>query len=173
MLGAGGIPACGGHGALLGHGPQAPPQCTGAGDDHVVGMVPAGPQASVALTPPPLGVPTEGLDAFGGLFTPPLAGSPAVGGVASGPGPFDPGPPGRGMAGLRHGPLPAPRTRRRCRGDQAQGLHPRSRGREACQVAACRARGDSPGQRHATHGRERLDPRGQAPRGDVLLARLF
>ena len=88
-MGAGVIPECWGHGELLGHGPHAPHQFTGDGDDHVVGMFPAGHQASVALTQPHLGFPAAGLDDFGWLCKPALEVSTALRGVASGPGPFD------------------------------------------------------------------------------------
>jgi hypothetical protein len=47
-----------------------------------------------------------------------------VRGVAIGPCTFDQGPTGLGVAGARHGPLPAPLTRRILRGDPPQVLHP-------------------------------------------------
>ncbi len=59
------------HGDLFGNGRQAPHQLTGDGGADLVGLLPSGDQAAVALTQPHLGFPAAVLDDFGWCFKPP------------------------------------------------------------------------------------------------------
>ena len=63
------------------------------------------------------------LEAFGWLCESPLQRSAHLGWVALGPGAFDQGPSGMGVAGFGHRPLPAWLTGGIFRGNKAQSMH--------------------------------------------------
>src|SRR2546430_14252497 len=110
----------GGHGALLGEGPQAGRQCSGDGDDHLLRLCVACPAWPVPLTPSDRRLPTKVLAAC-------REGCPAawqmaahVGRIALRPRAVDQGPAGRRVAGWRAAALAPPCTPGVVRRRQAQ-----------------------------------------------------
>ena len=97
--------------------------------------LPRGHQAAVAFAQPDLGLPTDVLDGFGLLFEAQLQMPADLGGIAIGPGAFDQGASGMGVAGFGHRPLPAPLPAGIFRGGQAQNFISCSGVIEAGQVA--------------------------------------
>jgi hypothetical protein len=100
----------GGHRHVLGNRPQAASQFPGTRDHALVSVVAAGPQAAMACTPSPVGLPTEGLACLRERCQPAWPGATDGGGGAIRPGPVDEGPPSRGVAGWDAGARPTPRT---------------------------------------------------------------
>jgi hypothetical protein len=93
--------------------------------------------------------------------------------LARGPGAFDQGAPGMGMASCGESPLSASRPTRICGGDQAPEAHERSGGIDAGAVPQFSHRRDCHHTRHATQGLERVDHGVEAPRCALVVACLF
>jgi hypothetical protein len=91
----------------VGNGPQEAHQFPCNSHDHLVGMFPAGQQASIAFAQPHLGLPTDVLDGFGLCFQSQLQMAADFGGILIGPSAFNDGPTRMGLAGCGDGPLPA------------------------------------------------------------------
>jgi|RhiMethySRZTD1v2_1073278.scaffolds.fasta_scaffold1508766_1 hypothetical protein len=100
----------GGQRDLLGHGPHKRAQFPGDGDDDSVSVFPAGAQLPLAFTQADVGLPTEVLDRLGHLLQTPLEMPTDLGRGARGPGAFDQGSAGMGVAGLRDAALTPPRA---------------------------------------------------------------
>jgi hypothetical protein len=144
---------------LLGHGPHKARQFPSHGHDHLVGVFAAGHQAANAFTQPHLGLPTDVLDWFRERFQPALQVATDFGGIPVGPGPFDQGAAGRGVAGFGDRTLPASLPTRIFGGDQPQAFHQLSGVLEAGEVSQFRHGGDGHGKLDATQGLERFDDR--------------
>jgi hypothetical protein len=133
-------------------------------------MFAAGPQASIAFAPAPLGLPAEVLEGVGWAFQSALEMPTHVGGIALGPGPFHQSSTGRGVAGFGEGTLPASLPTAILRGDEPQALHQLSGVLAAREVAKLCHRGDGHGARHAAPGLQRLNDRVHTPGGHGLVA---
>jgi hypothetical protein len=126
-------------------------------------MCAAGDQSALALRKPDLGLPADVLDTFRLLFEPPLQMPTHLGRIALGPGAFDERAPCVGMPGFRDCPLPAPRTRGICRGNQPQARHELTGVLEACESSEFGHRGHRHGTLHAAQGLESVDHRASGP----------
>ena len=157
------------HQHLLGHGPQTAHQCPGHGHDHLVGVCAAGQQASNALAPPHVRLPTDVWDRLGERLHPELDVATDVGGIPGGPGAFDQGASGRRVPGCGARPLPVSRPTGICCGDQAEIFHQLSGIVDASQVAACGHEGHRDGELDAPQGLKRLDHWPLAPGVHVVL----
>ena len=112
--------------------PQNARQCPGDGATHVGGMGAWGPPAWHVATD--------------------------RGGMPSGPGPFDHGASGLGVAGGGDRTLPAARTAGRCGGEQAPRVHHVARGLNARQVAEVGHEGHGHGAWYSAPGLDRRSP---------------
>ena len=110
---------------------------------------------------------------LGCVFESQLQMSTDLGGIAVGPGAFDQGASGMGVAGFGNRSLSALLTGGIFRGDQAQEFHQFSWGIKTGQVANFGHHGDGHGELHPTQGLQGLDHRMQTPGFDVLLEFLF
>ena len=150
----------GGHRTLLGNGPQQSHQRTGNRHHDWVGMFASGDQASRALAPPHVGLPTAVLDGCGVVFPSQLEMPTALGGVAGGPGAFDQSPTGRGIAGFGARTLPASRATRIFGGAQAEEFHELSGVIDTGEGTSCRHHGDRHRALDTRQGLERVDWQG-------------
>ena len=130
-------------------------------------------QLSVAFAQAHLGLPTDVLDGLGTLLQAQLEMPTDFGGVAIGPGAFDQGTAGMGVARLGDAALTAPLSTGVFRGGQAQVVHQLSGVVEAGEVAEFGHDGDGDGELHAPQGLERLDDRGKPPGLHLLVEFLF
>ena len=80
-------------------------QCSGNGDDDLLGIVVFGHQLALPFTEPDRGLPAAGLDRCGELCQAQWQVKTARGRILIGPGPFDAGMTGLGMPGLGHAAL--------------------------------------------------------------------
>jgi hypothetical protein len=98
-------PYLGGDRDLLGHSPHQRDQRTGHGHDDLMRLFAPCAELPIALAQAGLCLPTDVLARLGELLQAELPVSAHVGRVARRPGPFDQGPTGMGMPGLREAPL--------------------------------------------------------------------
>ena len=108
---------------LLGNGPHKGTQFPGDGDDDLIGMFPSGAQLPIAFAQPHLGLPTDILDRLGQLLQAQLEMPADFGRVAIGPGAFDQGTAGMGIARLGDAALATPLATGVFRGREAQIIH--------------------------------------------------
>jgi hypothetical protein len=97
-------------GTLLGNGPHEGTQCSGKGDDDLLGLLAFGHALAIPFTEPALGLPADGVDRGGELFQTQLQVPTDLGRLPVCPGPFDQGTTRLGMAGLGHAALLPPPT---------------------------------------------------------------
>ena len=98
-----------------------------------------------------------------------LQGATDLSRIALGPGAFEEGATGMGIARFGASPLAASLPTRICGGDQAHEAHELSGGIEAGEVPKCSHRRDCPQKLHATPGLERVDHGVEAPCVDLVV----
>jgi hypothetical protein len=162
-------PYLGGARDLLGNRPHTRAQLTGHGHDDLMRMFAPCAELTIAFAQPGLGLPTEVWERLGELLQAALQVSAHVGWVAIRPGPFDQGPTGLGIPGLRDPSLASALATGICRRRQAQVIHELSRVLNAGQVPECGDAGDSHRQLHATEGWERFHDGIEPPGVDVFV----
>jgi hypothetical protein len=162
-----------GDGNLLGHGPHEADERPCDGPGHAMGVFALGSQASGALTPSDVRLPTDVLHHLGLVCEAPWPLAAPLRGRARRPGAFDQGAAGMGMASFCHPSLWAPLARGICGRDSPQALHQCAGGLNAGQVPNCRHHGDGPRARPPLQGLEGGHHGRQAPRGDLRAAFLL
>ena len=124
-----------------------------------MGLLAWGHLLALPCAEPNLGLPAESLERCRELFQAQWQVTTDCGRIPVGPGPFDQGTPGLGLASFRHAALLTPCPTRIFRGREPEIMHELSGVLEAGQVAQCRHGGDRPGALHTAQGLEGLDHR--------------
>jgi len=162
-------PSLGGHGDLLGNGPQKRAQLTGKRDHDVMRVFPPCAELPRAFAQADLCLPTRVLDRLGEFFQAEWQVPTHVGRIALGPSTVDEGPTGMGMPGLREASLASALATGIFRRRQAQIIHEWSGVIEAGQVAELGDGGDRHRTLHPTEGLERIHHRAEPPGFDLLV----
>jgi len=161
------------YGNLFGHGPHEPNQLPGNGHHDLIGVLPTCHEASIALTKPELGLPTDVLEGFGWGCQAQLSMATDLSRIAVRPGAFDQSPAGMGVTGCGDRTLAASLAGGILRGDPPQEFHQCSVIVEAGEVTDLSDCRDGHDKRHATQGLEGLDHWVKAPGLNLLLKFLF
>jgi hypothetical protein len=131
---------------------QAGHQCAGDGHPDLMRLLTSRGPLSVALTPPPVGFPTDRLDGYGQRFQPQLERTTHLGRIAGGPGAFEQRPTGMGMARFGEAALRPPLPTGRVRRDHPPITHAWSGVFAPGEVSQVRHEGDGRGALHPPEG---------------------